>query len=64
MSNFTAATPADGTFDEAQEAFTISNVRPDSGYESYDVEIRATTQGVSTTRTNRVPISRCDPAEC
>lgn len=64
MSNFVAATPADGMFDEPQDAFTISNVRPDQGFVSYEVEIRATTQGISTTRTNSVPISRCDPAGC
>lgn len=58
------ATAVDGAFDEAEEAFTISDSRPDSGFSSYDVEIRATAGALSTTRTTRVRINRCDPTVC
>jgi hypothetical protein len=57
LQDWRAAVASDGAFDEASEAFTISDSRYTGGlYDAYDVEIRAVAGGQTTARTTRVAI--------
>ncbi len=56
LTNLRDARPLDGAFDSRIEGFEISDTRQNSGYEYYDVEIKVTTQGMTTVRTVRVKI--------
>ncbi|MDQ3691174.1 MAG: hypothetical protein M3406_14305 [Chloroflexota bacterium] len=56
LTSFAGAVPGDGAFDERLEGFSFSDSRRDSGYVAYDVEIKVTAGGLTTTRTDRVAI--------
>jgi hypothetical protein len=57
LQDWRAAVASDGAFDEASDAFTISDSRYTGGlYDAYDVEIRAVAGGQTTARTTRVAI--------
>lgn len=56
LTSFAGATPGDGAFDERLEGFSFSDSRRDSGYVAYDLEIKVTAGGLTTTRTERVAI--------
>ena len=60
--SFKSATPDDGTFNSRIESFSLSDDRSDAGYVYYDVDIKVSAGGVSTTRTVRVFI--CRPSSC
>ena len=56
VADWTPATPSDGAFDSPVEAFTVSDQRDNAGYTDYDLDVRATAAGLSSTVTQRVPI--------
>ncbi len=56
LTNFASAIPGDGAFDERLEGFSFSDSRRDSGHVAYDVEIKVTAGGLTTTRSVRVAI--------
>lgn len=56
LTNFAGATSGDGAYDERLEGFSFSDSRRDSGYVAYDVEIKVTAGGLTTTRSVRVAI--------
>ena len=56
VADWAPAIPSDGAFDSSDEAFTISDGRDNAGHNAYDLDVRATAGGVSTTITQTVPI--------
>ncbi|MBA2444053.1 MAG: hypothetical protein H0V49_01810 [Nocardioidaceae bacterium] len=56
LTSFAGATPGDGAFDERLEGFSFSDSRRESGHVAYDVEIKVTAGGLTTTRSVLVAI--------